>query len=201
MHGHDHGADGGGGQQQGHDFKRQHVAAHQRVADIVDGDRGSGVSLGSARALCITAQPSSGEDGRGDRESGEPVRLKRCLRARGAARQQDGKDHQDGNRADINEDLREAGELRVQREEQQRQSQERHRHRQRAVNQILEKHRCQAAGQGERGKDAKHHAHRHASAAGFPRSLARSVPLCLVFIQHSDNSWARFACAASTPGR
>ena len=42
VHRDDDGADECGGQQQAHDLQRQHVAMHQRVADLLDGNVGCG---------------------------------------------------------------------------------------------------------------------------------------------------------------
>ena len=77
VHGHDDRADGGGGEQQGDDFERQHVAADERVADVVHGDRGNG-SLVAATALDAREHGPSEhrKDAGGDDEAHKPVRLK-----------------------------------------------------------------------------------------------------------------------------
>ena len=60
MHGHDDRADGCSGEQQGDNLKREHVATHQRIANVVYRDCGN-CRLIAADALTLwsTAQPST----------------------------------------------------------------------------------------------------------------------------------------------
>ena len=101
----------------------------------------------------------------------------------GAAREQDGKDNQDGDSADVDENLRKAGELRVKFEEQQRQTRKSHSQRKHAVDKALEQYGRQAAGQRECRDDVEDDIHRTVpsratctSTPAFPGSLGPLFP-------------------------
>ena len=119
MHGDDDCADGGGGEQQGDDFKREHVAAHERVADVVTVTVGYGGLVAAGLECCWrTAQPRTAKTAGGDDEADEPGAAEDAVfGSLGAAGEQDGEDDQDGDRADVDENLGEAGELGVELQE------------------------------------------------------------------------------------
>ena len=71
------------------------------------------------------------------------------LRRFAAARQQNGKHNQNGDRADINQDLRKADELRAQLQVSRRQSREGDSQGQRAMHQVAQAHRRHGGGNGQ----------------------------------------------------
>ncbi len=114
MHGHDDRADGGGGEQQGDDLKRQHVTADKRDADVVHGDGRDGILLWNGAHAREHSPSENGKDAGGDDQAHEPGRAEdAAFRQFGAAREQNGEDNKDGDGADVDQNLREAGELRV----------------------------------------------------------------------------------------
>ena len=84
---------------------------------------GTAVCCGTARTLCEHGPAQHGKYARGDDQTHKPGAAEDAVLGQfGAAREQDGKDNQDGDGADVDENLRKAGELRVKLEEQQRQA-------------------------------------------------------------------------------
>ena len=129
-------------QQQADDFERQDVLGHQQVPDVFDrGFRRRRRFLGQARA--VQRRPAErGEDDGGNHNAGEPAgRQNGLVRRRITARQQNREHDEDGNRADIDQNLGEADELRVERQVKRRQPGQRHHQRQRAMHQIAQAHR------------------------------------------------------------
>ena len=145
---------------------------------------GTAICCGTALTLCEHGPSEHGKDAGGDDQAHKPGAAEDAVFGQfGAAREQNGEDNKDGDGADVDENLRKAGELRVELQKQQRQPGKGHRDRERAVNQVLEQHRRQAAGQREGRKQIED---RRSSFA--------------LLIQHSGSSWGRSARCASAAG-
>src|SRR5438552_1879552 len=110
MHGDDDGADKSRGKQQANDFQRQDVFGHELMADLADGDVGlrwRKVAAGYGARGNHSGQESKYDDRDGD--AADPRRRKdRLLRRLTSPCQENRKNNEDGNRADIDENLGEA---------------------------------------------------------------------------------------------
>ena len=114
MHGDDDGAEESGSEEHGDDLKRQYVTAHEGVADVVHGNSGDCGLIRQRWGSLQYSPRKHGEDSGGDGETCEPAfREDAFFRDFRTLRQQDCEDNQDGDCANIDEDLREAGKLRI----------------------------------------------------------------------------------------
>ena len=110
---------------------------------------GTAVSLRQAARAVEYGPAEHGEDGGGDDEADEPGAAEDSVFwSFRAAREEDGEDDEDGDRADVDENLRKAGELGVEREKQERQSGEGDGEGEGAVDGVLEQHGGESAGDG-----------------------------------------------------
>ncbi len=114
---------------------------------------GFAVSLRQDAAALQDGPAEHGEDSGGNDEA-DPAGLccrRLSLGSLGAAGEQNREDDEDGDGADVDQNLREAGELRVEFEEHQREAGERDGEGEGAVHGVLEQNRGERAGDGERG--------------------------------------------------
>ncbi len=117
---------------------------------------------GTALTLESTAHPRTAKTPAAMTNPHEPCRAEdTALRQVGAVREQNRKDNKDGDGTDVDENLREAGELRVEFKKEQRRGPAKATVTASAqVNKMLEQHRCKAAGQREGCKQIEDRAHR-----------------------------------------
>ena len=122
MHGDDDRADGCRGEQQGDNFQRQHVAAHQCMPMSWTVTTGTAGLLRQGAHALEYCPAENRKNARGNHKANKPGAAEDAILGQfRAAREQNGEHNKDGDGADINKNLRKACELRVELQKQQRQ--------------------------------------------------------------------------------